>query len=271
METVRDEINLFEVIQPLINRWKLLLFGVFVGILIAVVVTFLSKKQYETSILLQVGAVMDKQLEDSNTVVEIINSDSFHKTIANRLKLNATTRQLDKMIDAETNATRPSPLVTVIVLSDSPQGAVNLANSVFALINERHKPLFDGKMEYYIKYNTDLGKKIKSFEDDVQAQTDDLKLLGKNGDLNTRIELQARLGDRENQVLSVKREQRELLAYTSAVHSHSTAMVAPPVMPTKPSKPNLRLNLIVAFLVSLFAMISFIFVMDQYKKASMRI
>jgi capsular polysaccharide biosynthesis protein len=271
METVHDEINLFEVIQPLIDHWKLLFLGVLAGILIAVFLTFVTQKQYGTSVLLQVGAVLDKQLEDSNTVVEIINSDSFHQTIATRLKLDASPRQLGKMIQAETNLTRPSPLVTVTVVSDSPQGAVNLANAVFAVINERHKPMYDGKMAYYIQYGKVLEDKVNAYENDIKNQLMDLNSLGTKGDLSARILLQARMADRENQSLTIRKELRELLAYQSGVHSHATAMVAPPVLPSRPSKPSLRLNLLVAFLVSLFAMISFIFVMDQYKKASLRI
>ena len=271
MATLQDETSLFEVFQPLAERWKLILAGVFAGIVIAAIVSFASQKQYQTSVLLQIGAVLDKQLEDSNTVVEIINSDSFHQTVASRLNLNASLKQLASMIRAETSVIRGSPLVTVTVLSNSPDGAVSLAKTVFEVINERHKPMFDEKMRYYIEFGKVLESKINEFENDIKNQNADLNALGSRGDLSAKILLQTKLTDREFQALTTRRELRELLALSANVHSHATSMVAPPVKPARPAKPNIRLNLLVAFLVSLFAMVSYILVADQYRKASLRI
>jgi uncharacterized protein involved in exopolysaccharide biosynthesis len=275
MPTFQEEPGLFDVFQPLVQRWKLLLVGVSAGILIAALVTVVSTKQYETTMLLQVGAILDKQIEDSSTVVEIINSDSFHQTISNRLGLNSSSKQMVKMIRAETNSntSRYSPLVTVTVLSDSPAHAVDLEKAIFALLNERHKPMFDAKMEYYIVYEKQLDDKIKIYEQELMSLKRDLKSLDSDpkSSLADKLLLEARIGDRETDTLSAKRELRELMAYSSPVHSHATAMVATPVLPRKPTKPNLRLNLVIAFLSSLFLMVSFILILDQYKRTSLRI
>jgi capsular polysaccharide biosynthesis protein len=271
MGTLQEESSVFDVFQPLIQKWKWIVAGVLTGLLVAAGVTAISKKQYQTSVILQIGAVQDKQIEDSNTVVEILNSDSFHQTVAKRLKLNLTSRQLAKNIHAETNLTRYSPLVSVTVLSDSPEGAVRLAETVFEVIDERHQPMFDQKMSYYNQFQKMLEDKVKAFDDDLNQLKEEQASLASKGDLSTKILLQARIGDRETEALSVKRELRDLLAFSSSVHSHSTNMVSPPVQPQRPVKPNLRLNLVIAFLVSLFAMVSFILISDQYRKATLRI
>jgi|GEM_PF-3230996 len=272
MAPYQEETSLFEVFQPLVQRWKLIAVGVLAGVLAAAVFTFLSKKQYETSMLLQVGAILDKQIEESSTVVEIINSDSFHQTVASRLKLDTSLRQLRKMIRAETNTVRPSPIVTVTVLSDSPDGAIQLARVVADVVNERHRPLFDEKMSYYNNWMDQLESKLNTYEAEAKAMRQDLNnFRSHNRELSTMLLLEARLGDREAQAFSWRRELRELLAYRTKVHSHNTAMVAPPVLPSRPSKPNVMLNLLVAFFVSFFLMISIVLVTDQYRKASLRI
>jgi len=272
MAPYQEETSLFEVFQPLVQRWKLIAVGVLAGVLAAAVFTFLSKKQYETSMLLQVGAILDKQIEESSTVVEIINSDSFHQTVASRLKLDTSLRQLRKMIRAETNTVRPSPIVTVTVLSDSPDGAIQLARVVADVVNERHRPPFDEKMSYYNNWMDQLESKLNTYEAEAKAMRQDLNnFRSHNRELSTMLLLEARLGDREAQAFSWRRELRELLAYRTKVHSHNTAIVAPPVLPRRPAKPNVMLNLLVASFVSFFLMISIVLVTDQYRKASLRI
>ena len=270
MSTNQNEATLFEVFQPLVRRWKLLLAGVIAGVLVAAVITVLSKKQYETSMLLMIGAVMDKQIEDTNALVEIINSDSFHRAVASRIALSNKASESTQVIRAETNLTRYSPIVDVMVRAGTPESAVQLAKTVFEVVNERHKPMFDGKMEYYIEYNKMLSEKIKTFEDDVQALKQDLSAMNSKSDVSSRMLLQSRIGDRETQSLTLRRELREMLAYSATVHSHPTVMVSTPVLPGSPAKPNLRLNLAIAFFVSLFVMISVIFIADQYQKTPLR-
>jgi uncharacterized protein involved in exopolysaccharide biosynthesis len=268
-EIYQEEPTLFEVFHPLFRHWKLVLLGVFAGTILAALVTFLLPKQYETSVLLQIGAISDKQLEESYTVVEIINSDSFRQSLA--AKLNFTISP--KMIEAETNITRPSPMVTIDVLADTPQHAVQLADGVANAIIARHKPFFDRKLEYYISYAKELKNRMEASEDELAALNKNLAALDSNreGNLPAILSLQARLIDRQTQVVYWTRDLRDAQAYLTQVHSHNTSVVAPPVLPSKPAKPKLILNVVIGFFGSLFLMISLVLLVEQYRKASSRI
>jgi uncharacterized protein involved in exopolysaccharide biosynthesis len=275
MANFEQEPSLFDVFLPLIQRWKLLLAGIVLSILAGYLISTVSTKLYKTTLLLQVGAVMDRQIEDSSTVVEIINSDSFLQTIAKRLNLDPSRSKLSKNIVAETNLIpgRSSPLVTVNVVSDSPDHAVQIAEEVFAVLSERHKPMFDDKMKYYTNYEKDMQEKIRSYESAIRALNQDLELSKSSAqsDVNTKMLVQSKIADIEMQSLTAKRELREMLAYTSIVHSHPTNMVAQPIRPVRAFKPNIKLNVTIAFLAGTFLMVSFILIVDQYKKAYWRV
>ena len=138
--TIRDqEPGLYDVIHPLVVRWKLLCGGVILAILLGIVLSLLMAKQYETTILLNIGMSVDKQLEDPNSVMRIINSTSFQKTAAEKVQLPLSPRQLQKMIHAETDTVRSTPTIFVRVLADTPERTVALANAVADGIISRHR------------------------------------------------------------------------------------------------------------------------------------
>jgi Uncharacterized protein involved in exopolysaccharide biosynthesis len=268
-EVYQEEPTLFEVFQPLVQRWKLLLLGVFAGTILATLVTFVLPKQYQASVLLQAGAVNDRQLEESYTIAEIINSDSFRQSLASKLNLAIS----PKMIQAATNMIRPSPMVTIDVFADTPQHAVQLADAAANAIIARHQPLFEKKLEYFINYDNELKNRIQSGNEDLDALNRDLATFqsNRNANLPSILSLQAKLIDRQTQVVFWLRDFRDAEISLAAVHSHNTSMVAPPVLPSRASKPNLKLNVVIGFFGSLFLMISFVLLVEQYRKASSRI
>ena len=273
MSSFQEEPGLFDVAQPLVRSWKVILVGVLAGMLAAAGFSFLAPKEYETSVPIQVGAILDKQIEETFTVVDIINSDSFRQVVASRMKVSATPKQLRKMIRAETNQVRSSSIVTVTVISDSAEHAVQLAKTVADVLIERHQPMFDDKLAYFSSWAKELESKIDDDDQQVKAMKDDLKKLEteRGSELASILMLESRLSDREMLSVSWRKDLREYLALRSIVHTHNTAMVAPPVLPSKPSSPNLILNVAVAFCVSLFLMTSVVLILDQYRKASLRI
>ncbi len=244
-----------------------------VGTIAATVVSLMMPRQYETSLLLQVGAVNDRQLEESYTVTEIINSDSFRQSVAATLKEEASRKQLSKMIQAETNMLRPSPMVPVHVLADAPERAVQMAEAVADAVKDRHQKMFDAKMVYYKTYAGELANKIDAATQEATDLRKDLATFRSSRDANVAsiLLLETRLSDKELQIVNWKRELRESLAYLTSAHSHNTAMVAPPILPRKAAKPNVMLNVIIGFFGSLLVMISFVLLFEQYTKASPRI
>lgn len=276
-EIYQEETTLFDVFQPLVLRWKFLFLGLLTGTALVAIVTLLLPKQYQTSVLLQVGTAsemqygnfMDRQLEDSATVVEIIDSDSFRQALSSKLNREVSPR----MIHVETNMVRSSPMVTVEALDDTPEHSIQLATAVADAVIARHKLLFDGKMAYFIQYSNELNTKIQESEQESEQLKKDLATFqsNKEANLSSILLLETKLNDKERQVVDWMKELRELEGHMDKVHSRNTSMVAPPVQPTKPAKPKFLLNVVIGFFGSLFLMISFILLVEQYRKTSSRI
>jgi capsular polysaccharide biosynthesis protein len=268
-ELYQEEPSLIEVFRPLFRRWKLLFLGVLTGTILAALLTIVLPKQYATTVLLQMGAITDRQLEDSFTVTEIINNDAFRQTLGSKLHWNVSA----KMVQAETNMLRTSPIVAVDVLADSPQHSVELANAVVDAVITRHKILFDNKVSYYSKFVNDLKGKIDWLQAEMDQIRTDLATYRSQKDPNLAaiLALDTKLNDREAQLLYWKRDLRDSASNLTPAHTHNTAMVGTPVVPSKPAKPKLILDLAIGFFGSLFLMVSFILLLEQYQKASGRI
>lgn len=272
METrfAEEQYGLYEILQPLIRRWKLIAGGVIVGIIFAVLASLLLPKQYETSCLLNIGTAVDKGLEDPYTVTKIITSESYQHDIAKKLGIHATPRQLQKMIEAETDTTRWTPWVSITVRGDNPEKTLALAKAIAGGVIERHEKFYDEKIQQYNDYKRSVEKSIDQFSQEATTLKTNLNTFRSSAhDLSTEMLLQARLSEKENQAIMWKRELRDLSTWMSEVHSRKTALVADPVLPKVPTKPNLKLNLIIAVLVSTFVMISFVLLLEQYRKGSL--
>ena len=266
--------GLYELIHPLVRHWKVLLAGVVTGILVAGAITLLLPKRYETSFLLKIGSAADKQLEDSYAVVEIINSESFQQAAASSAGLNLSSKQLQNMVEAKTDSERWQPTwVSVQVLADAPDRALEVATAMIQGIIQRHTELFNESMRPYQDFEKDLQHSVALAEAETEKLKNNLEDYRSKGKTNASDEilLQSKLADLENQALALKKELHTLQTSMSTVHSVNTTVAAPPIRPTSPSRPNLKMNLAVACVASLFLMISFILLWEQYKKGSLRI
>ncbi|MCI0411551.1 hypothetical protein L0222_01985 [bacterium] len=266
----KEEQGLYEFFHPLIAHWKLIVGGLLVGIVVATAASFLLPKQYETTLLLNIGSAAEKSLEDPHIVTKIINSASYQYMIASKVGVQAPPARLQEMIKAETDSARSVPWVTIRIKADDPQRAVKLANAIADGIIQRHTEFFDEKIQYFKDYKVELEKNLDQFTEEMTTLEENLNSFRHTShDLQTEMMLQTRLGDRQNLILMFKREMRDMSTWTSEVHSRRTSLASRPVLPKVPTKPNLKLNLVMATVVSLFLMITFVFLLEQYRKGSL--
>jgi Capsular polysaccharide biosynthesis protein len=272
MELNTTEASIFEIISPLIRRWKMILAGVLTAVIIAFIATNLAPKQYETSMLLQVGSVVDNLLENPNTVTYLINSDAFRQKAASKVGVDVPLKDLQKMIHAEIDTLRPSSLVSVHVVADHPQRAVQLAQAVANGILQRHALFFKQRIELQQNYRKDLEKAITESDSRLDEIRKQLELLQKSRmDSSALLIAHSKLYEEERQILTWKRELRDIEGLLSAPQTAETSIAAAPVSPTKPMKRNLALNLIGAIVLSLFLVSSYILIADHYRKVRVHV
>ena len=118
-------------------------------------------------------------------------------------------------------------------------------------------------------YRAELEKMQEQYGKEIETIRGTLTSSG-SADLSAAMMLQARLSDKENQLYILKKELRDNRVFMSKVHSRETALAGPPVLPKKASKPNLKLNLVVAAIAGFLVMFSFILLSEQYRKGSIR-
>lgn len=267
-----ESTGLYEILHPLMMHWKLLAGGLIVGMILAAIASSLMSKQYQTSFLLNIGTAVDKILEDPYTVTKLFNNESFQQKVAAKVGLNLPPNRLQKMIEAETDNTRMAPWISVRVIADNPQMAVKLANAIADEILQRHSEFFNEKVQRYKDYKNELEQNIEQFKKEAETLKNNLDTYRSTPhDLSTEMLLQIRLSEKENQAIMFRRELRDQSTWLSTVHSRKTSLVAPPAFPTAPAKPNLKLNVMVAGMASLFLMISFVLLRERYRKGSLGI
>ena len=263
-----SEPGLYDVLHPLVSRWKLLLLGVIVSVILAVIVTSLMQKAYETSIVLTIGTTKDAVFEESATVSTIINSESFQQNAAKKIGLNAPSSALRKMIRAQSDPNRwTANWVSVSILADQPDTAVRLANAVAEGIIERHNAFYDASIQPLKDHQAELTGSIQRISNQLESLRQDLaKTTASNA--STELLMQTRIGDGENQLVALRKDLRDSERLMAA--THKTSLVSPPLRPVYPAKPNLKLNVLAAALASAFLLTTLILLMDQYRKASPR-
>jgi uncharacterized protein involved in exopolysaccharide biosynthesis len=265
-----EELGLYEFIQPIVVHWKLIASGLLVGILVATAASLLLPKQYETTLLLNIGTAAEKSLEDPHTVTKIINSNSYQHMIATKVGLKIPPQELQEMIHAKTESARIVPWVTIHVSADDPQKVVRLGNAIADGIIQRHAEFFDEKVLYYKEYKTELERNINQFQEEVATLERNLNtFLFTADDLHTELMLLSRQADRQTELIMFRRDLRDISNWTSRVNSRRTSLAVRPVPPKNPTRPNLKRNLAVTIVVSLFLMITFVYLLEQYRKGSL--
>ncbi len=268
----QEDAGVYEIFYPLAIRWKLLAGGVLAGMILAAVATSFMPKQYETHLLLSIGIAVDKNLEDPYTVTKIMNTEAYQQATAAKVGLNFPPKRLQKMIQAETDTGNRVPWVSVRVTEENPQTAVKLANALADGMIQRHAVIFNEKMQRYKDYKVELERNIAEFSKETEILKGNLTTYRSGPhDLSAEMMLQTRLTDKENQIITFNRELRDLSTLLTNAHSRKTSLLAAPVLPTSPEKPSLKLNVIIAAVGSLFLMISFVLLREQYRKGSLGI
>jgi uncharacterized protein involved in exopolysaccharide biosynthesis len=264
MEFDRAETSVFELVTPFIQHWKSLLAGVIIAIVIAVIVSAVAPKRYDTSMLLQVGSVLDNVLENPNTVTYIINSEAFQEQTISRIGLQGSRKKPE--ITAEIDTLRPSTLVSVHVVADQPENAVRFAQAVADGILERHTSFFKEKVQLQQRYRKDLETSIQESENRISGIRAELDSMKSGHDAATELLAQTKLGDEEKQLMLWKRELLDLQGLLSAPQTRETSIAAAPVSPNRPLGRNLFLNIAIAIVLSLFFIASWVLISDQYRK-----
>jgi len=277
---MEDEIELIDLLHIIWSRRKFIISTTLILMVIAGGISQVLPEKYETTALIQVGRVWEKEIENPYLTREWINSDAFLSQIIEKLSLGITPQQMreKKRIQAEVLESGPSGkrvplLLSVRVYHEVPQQTVNIAEMVGSLLIEKHGLRFQERLREYKVYEEGLSHDVAQIENTSQA----LEILIEKQQLAPVVNapsvilLQSQLEQKNAQLLEFKRELKETrINNSSKILTENTRVIASPVIPTKPVGPRKVLIVAVAGVLGLFCTLFLAFFLEYLKQTQSR-
>jgi len=275
----KRDIELIDYLRILWGRRWLIIVGV-VGLMVAAGgVSLLIPEVYETTLQLRIGRVWETPIEDPYEVASVMNSDSFLNRLREAVGLDKSVHDMRraKVIVAETLLGRTRDkhhiLVNLAARGRSPKEAVELAQKAAKLIVDDHKVTFDEMMVENVRYEKDLERQIN----EVRSGIDKLNALLETHQKQSQVDapavilLQAQVEQKEIHLHTIAREARDIrIQNTSKIHTEDTLVANPPVLPEKPVKPKVALNIALAGLLGVIFMPLLAFFLDYLNRVRLR-
>lgn len=268
-----EEIELIDYFKVIWRRRRMIIGGTLACVLAVLTMSLLLPKTYETDLYIQIGQVWEKSLEDTYRVAEIINSESFLDKVREKTHLPMTTYRMKKekiviakTIDAGKKLVVAVPqLVEIVTRANTPEKAVELAETAAELVIQEHKPRFDELMYEYNHYENGLANQIQAIQNEVRELEILLKRQRTNPQVNAPavILLQAQLEQKQSQLLGYMREIRDVkLNNVSKARSENTRVLLRPVLPEKPVSLNIVLNILVTGIIGMIVFLILAFFLE---------
>ncbi len=272
-----DEIELIDLLRIIWSRRKFIVFTTLILIVIVGTIALTLPKKYETTMLIQMGRVWEKEIENPYLTREWMESDAFFLQIIKQLNLDPTVDQMraNKHIQAEVVESGPSGkkvplLLSIRIHNEVPQQTVHIAQAVANLVIEKHKSRFEERFHEYQLYEEGLSHDVAQ----IESTTRELEILIKKQQMAPVVNapsvilLQSQLEQKNVQLLEFKRELKETrINNNSKIMTENTRLISSPIIPTKPIGPRIVLFVSVAGVLGVFSALFFAFFLEYLKKA----
>lgn len=225
---------------------------------------------YESNLDLKVGRVWDTPVEEPQQVAVLMNSDSFLKIVKETLGLRKSVHQMkrDRTIVAEVAG--PPTLISVVTRGSTPEEAAGVAQAAARVIIEQHHARFEEQMEEQKRYESELAEKMDEVRKGIERLNAILESHQKQSEVDAPavILLQAQLEQKELQLMTFAREAMDVrVKNRSTIHSETTRVAFPPVLPERPVKPNVVLNIVLSGLAGALTFSLLAFFLDYLRRA----
>lgn len=268
-----EEIELIDYLRVIWKRRWLIVGGTLACMIVALAVSLMQPKMYETTLDLKIGQVWQNPIDDPNLVAAVINNEPFLDKVREKTGLSYTAYQMKKGKTVAAKVVDKAPLlVNVVTREHSPKKAVELAEAVADLVIHEHQLRFDELMSEHIRYEKDLESQVQAMQREIQELDVTLKQQRTNPQVNAPavILLQAQLEEKQGQLVNFIRELREVKSSNaSKARSENTRVILPPPLPEDHVNPKTRLNTMIAGIVGLMAFLMLAFFLeylDQVKR-----
>ena len=299
IQTEYEEIDLMDYVKVILHR-KWLILGIFFGaVIIAGILSWYLPKVYKIDTFLEVGKITGEVIEVPGHVVEKINGDVYGNTVKG--KLNISEENWPKITVENQKDTN---LIIMEIDSTKPQQAKNILEVMNDLILTEHQEKIKSKKELLenniklLENDIEISKKdiervkikISSLEEErknLEAKVDTLqKILPFQQDLGTQFALfdakekleqkRQEIEDRYLEINSLENQTNSLQNQINTLRDQidniiNTAVIKVPTISTRPIRPRLVLNVIIAGILAIFIGVFLAFFQEWWEKNKGRI
>ena len=239
------------------RKWVVIIVAV-VTVVIVVTGTLLATPSFTSSATIRVAQIQDKSVDNYdlnytqrliNTYVELIRSRPFLEQAIDRMGLDVDAADLAKVVTVE--AIPNTELLKLSAQSQSPVIAMDLANTLGALIVEEGERLYSGQgktvQEILLEQLTGILNNLQLDRERLQLLLEDDSGVDQSGeiqDLNTRVFVQEQTYAR---VLDAYGEAR----VSDEAKANSISIAVPAEVPEIPTEPKVLLNIALGAMVGL--------------------
>jgi capsular polysaccharide biosynthesis protein len=281
-EIQEEEIDLREYINVLLKRKGIIIFIFLIAVITAALVSyFVLSPVYQSSVIFSI-ALMDNrptttitaQIENNVPIIridealEIINSNFILDEVAKRTSLNIPSDQLRAQIKVEN--VKDTNFIRIIVEADSPEKAKILAESVVKVFIEKNQSKYTEKIILIEKRLKVLEQEIAEFEGNIQEIEIMKKKVSTSEELSeteryfqTSILLNSSFSERNlynDLIYQINTLQQRLNNF------EDFKIINYAQLPASPTKPNIKLNILIAGVLGLFVAVFVAFFLEFWQK-----
>jgi len=246
---MKEEVGLRDYFRVIRKRWKIVFITFLIVVIVSVVISLRSPDMYQATTLIKIGKVKNQPLESIRTIVEIFRQGPILREIAQDLKMPLGEENLNTL-KGRIKMKDSAGMLQIIGEGETPEGALQLVNSITRILLERHRQLLSSRKPS-LEYSTKGSKKLEDEIEDLRRKIGQLEKSGSQTDAIISLGYMNRL---ESTLSRYERLQRDF---------EDTKIVVSAELPQSPVGPKTRQNVLIASFFGIFLGVMFAFMKES--------
>jgi capsular polysaccharide biosynthesis protein len=269
-----QEIELIDYLRVIWKRKRLIIWGTFLAAAASLVVSVSMPNVYEVSRTMRIGQMQDvlengkivkgREIESREAVIDRLKDHRMLEEAVKELQLELGPQEVADLISIDRKV---NPHVRYKVQSADRQMATRIADWLAVSMIKAHKPMFDSWVQAVNDYEAVLGVKINSLEAEIRRMKELIERTMRDGNADTAaaVVLSARIGDRERNLIDLKRDLQQ--TRLSRLGLMNTAVIAADTLLLRSVKQRIGLSMVLGGTLGLMISIFLAFFLEYVEKA----
>jgi len=270
-EIQEEKIDLRDYINILLKRKSIIILIFLIAIIAGAMVNYFAISPspiYQSSIVFGVAQIDNRAVINITESLEIIKSSILLDEVINRMGLKETAKQLSSQITTESLG--GTNFIKVSVEHDTPEKAKNLVENIIEVFIKQNQVEYQGQVKFIEDRLKILEEQIAEFEKNIQEIEKSKKKIAASEELSEgerqfQISLLLISSVTERELYNTLTDQANILK-ASLKHCEDFKIINYTQLQVAPSKPNKKLNILIAGVLGLFIGIFVSFFLEFWQK-----